>query len=194
MNTSAGNLNMYKERCMRKNAILRSAVSTIIVFLLFPVTVLSQEHDVWKPFQFLMGKWSGTGSGKPGEAVSGITSFSYELDKNIIVRKNVARYAPKEEDSKGRVHEDLLVFYPQSGDTNVKAIYFDNEGHLIHYKVSSSDTGNHVMLDSENAESEPHFRLVYELTKDGKLSVEFFFAPPGGALTSYLKGEMKREE
>jgi len=47
---------------------------------------------------------------------------------------------------------------------------------------------------SEAGEKSPRFRLVYEMTKEGMLSVEFLAAPPGGELKSYTKGLLKRQE
>jgi hypothetical protein len=33
---------------------------------------------------------------------------------------------------------DLLYVYPDLSSRGLKAVYFDNEGHVIHYAVSSS--------------------------------------------------------
>ena len=152
------------------------------------------ENDAWAPLQFLVGSWSGVGSGQPGEVMSGSTTFSYELDKQVLVRKNRAEYPPKPGEKKGQVHEDLLIVYRQPGEQQFRGVYFDNEGHVINYAVSLPSKQPSAVFDSEAGEKSPRFRLVYEVTKDGLLSVEFLVAPPGGELKSYTKGVLKRQE
>lgn len=89
-----------------------------------------KTSDPWAGWQFLLGDWVATGSGEPGEAV-GHFSFSFDLDKKIIVRKNRADYPPRPGEARGFSHVDLLIVYPSPSDTQFRAIYFDNEGHCI---------------------------------------------------------------
>ena len=151
-----------------------------------------QEASPWDSLQFLVGSWSGVGSGQPGEAVSGATRFGWDLDKKVLIRKNRAEYAPKAGEKKNVVHDDLMVFYQQAGEKGLRAIYFDNEGHVIRYAVTVPAKTSSVILDSDPAEKGPRFRLVYDLSKEGVLSVEFLIGPPGGELKSYTKGILKR--
>jgi len=150
--------------------------------------------DPWARFQFLIGTWSGTGAGAPGEISMGKTSFSFDLDKNVIIRKNRVEIAPKAGEAKGAVHEDLLVIYRQPGETAPRAIYFDNESHVIEYVASFPEKEPSVVFESKGAEKMPAFRLVYEMTPAGELSIEFLMAPPGGEFKSYTKGVAAREK
>jgi hypothetical protein len=170
-----------------------AAFAGLIALFMTRLSADAQTEDRWKPFQFLLGSWAGVGSGKPGEASSGSTTFSYDLAKKIIVRKNKAEYPPKAGEKKGQVHEDLLIIYPQTGASQFRAIYFDNEGHVINYGISFPAERSAV-FESETIEQQPRFRLTYETTKDGQLSVQFFVAPPGGELKPYVKGLLKRQE
>jgi len=90
----------------------------------------------WDQLQFLIGSWSSPVSGQPGQGVSGSTTFSFDLDKKVIERKSRAEFAPGPGETKGQFHDDLLVIYQQPGETQFRAIYFDNEGHVIHYSLS----------------------------------------------------------
>ncbi len=152
----------------------------------------SQPSDPWAPVQFLIGNWSGTGSGQPGEVISGTTSFSFDLGQAILVRKNRAQFAPRPEEKAGALHEDLLIIYREVGESKFRAIFFDNEGHVIHYRVSLPANQPSVVFESDASDQAPRFRLVYEMGSNGMLSVEFMVAPPGGEFKTYTKGTIKR--
>lgn len=151
-----------------------------------------KAEDPWAPLRFLHGDWSGTGSGKPGEAVSGKTAFGFDLDGNVMVRQNSATYAARPGEAKVAFHQDLMVIYRQAGESAFRAIYFDNEGHVIRYVLSFPPGGNSAVFESEAGDRGPRFRLTYALLADGSLSVDFAMAPPGGEFGSYTKGIVKR--
>ncbi len=149
--------------------------------------------DPWAPMRFLVGEWSGgKGSGQPGEAVGGATTFGFELGGKVLVRRNRAEYAPKAGATQGAVHEDLLVVYREPGEEGFRAVYFDNEGHVIHYRVSLP-RANAVVFESEGADKGPRFRLTHELAPDGQLVTEFAVAPPGGDFKPSVKGTVRRK-
>ena len=67
-----------------------------------------------------------------------------------------------------------------------KAIYFDNEGHVIHYDVSVPTPTTAVLL-SEPSQPGPQFRIIYELkgvTMFGKFQMR---APGQTEFRSYLE-------
>jgi hypothetical protein len=166
---------------------------TGIAFSLTYSPAQAQTHDLWAPFQFFLGDWSGVGSGKPGEAV-GSTSFSFDLDKRVIVRKNRAELPPRAGEKSGLVHQDLMIIYQQPGDSTYRAIYFDNEAHVISYTVSFPAKQPSVIFESEGSDKAPRFRLIYEMASDSLLSIEFSIAPPGGEFQAYTKGRLKRSK
>src|SRR6185312_5181994 len=85
----------------------------------------------WSAWQPLVGEW--VADPTPDGATGG-SSFALDLQKRVLVRKNVADY-PK---TKQR-HDDLMVVYQQGGAT--RADYWDNEGHVIHYVATVGDGG-----------------------------------------------------
>jgi hypothetical protein len=149
------------------------------------------QPDPWTPLRFLLGRWTGVGSGKPGEAISGATTFELRLDGSVMVRDNRAEYAAPEPGKPPVVHSDLMVIYRDAGSGSFRADYFDNEGHVIHYGVTFSAAGGAV-FETDPGGKGPRFRLVYEPAPGGGLTVDFLMAPPGGEFKSYVKGALKR--
>ncbi len=73
----------------------------------------------------------------------------------------------------------------------LKAIYFDNEGHVLHYAIATP-TADEVVFLSEVGPG-PRFRLTYAL-KNGVLLGRFQIQPPGQeGWTSYLEWSGARE-
>ena len=148
----------------------------------------------WDQLEFLLGNWSSPVSGQPGQGIAGSTSFSFDLDRKIMIRRSRAEFAPEAGQSKGLAHDDLLVIYLQPGESQFRAIYFDNEGHIIHYGlVFPQDRPASVAFESEASEISPRARLTYQAIADGTLEIEFSVAAPGGQLLSHVKGMVRRE-
>jgi hypothetical protein len=143
----------------------------------------------WDGFRFLAGEWVGEGSGSPGEG-SGAFTFAFELDKNILQRTSAASY-PATKDRPPFTHEDLMVVY---FERNVaRALYCDNEQHVIHYGVFCS--ADSVVFLSDRIPSAPRFRLTYAKTGTDRVAIAFEMAPPGNpeAFSPYLQGSARRK-
>ncbi len=149
--------------------------------------------STWDRLQFLIGSWISPVSGQPGEGIAGWSTFSYALNGKIIIRNSRAEFAPEPGQEKGLVHDDLLIIYQQQGESDLRAIYFDNEGHIIHYRLFFPEKKPGVIFESEASENSPLARLTYETEPDGTLVTEFSVALPGGQLVSHVKGKLTRK-
>ena len=147
----------------------------------------------WDRLNFLLGHWSSMVSGQPGETVGGYNIFSLDLDQKIMIRKSRAEFAPEPGKTKGLVHDDLLIIYQQPGEQQFRAIYFDNEGHIIHYTLLFQEKQPGVVFESQASEASPRARLTYAATDADTLMIEFSVAAPGGALLSHVRGIVKRD-
>lgn len=160
------------------------------------VASLGQDRaavDAWAPCRFLLGEWVAVaGTGQPGEAVSGGSTFALDLGGKVMVRKSFANYAPRQGEKTGISHQDLLIIHQPLGETQFKAFYVDNEGHEINYRLTfpKPDT---AVFETAASEKSPRFRLEYQLAKDGTLAIIFSIAPPGGAYQVYTKGAARRK-
>lgn len=135
----------------------------------------------------LAGEWRGEGKGSPGEG-SGVASFRFELERHVLVRRNVSDY-PAAGSKPAVHHEDLLVVYPGASPSEARAIYFDNESHVIEYTASWSADGKTLTFLSNTAAPGPRFRLVYRVLGSDRISVDFDIAPPGTTeFKTYVSG------
>ena len=134
----------------------------------------AQGAEPLQALAFLEGDWEGEGAGSPGEAKGGF-SFRGELENHVLVRRNYAEY-PATKDRPASRHEDLMIVHPEA-DGKIAAQYFDNEGHVIRYRVSVS---NHTATFlSDAAAAAPHYRLTYSMKGKDAVSIRFEIAPPG---------------
>jgi hypothetical protein len=150
-------------------------------------------QDPWTGWRFLVDHWVGGGSGSPGEG-SGSFSFRFDLDGKVLVRRSHSEY-PATSGRPAVVHDDLMVVYPDSSTGRFAAIYFDNEGHIIHYVAELAADGTRITFLSEAAPSTPGFRLIYTKLPFDAVGITFEVAPPGapGAFKTYLAGKAVRK-
>jgi hypothetical protein len=166
----------------------------VTVFFCLSGSVSAQVNaldSLWRPLLFLMGNWVGDGSGKPGEG-KGAYSFAFDLEKNILVRKNHNEF-PATATRPAAVHDDLMIVYPEQG--MLRAIYFDNERHVIRYAVSVSAAGDTVIFLRESSKTVPRFRLSYVKKGDASVSIVFDMAMPKApdSFRTYLTGSAHRK-
>ncbi len=158
-----------------------------VVAIVFGTALCAQSPAAsWDSLKFLEGAWQAKTPGGPsGPAVSGTYSFRKELDGHILARHSSSDgcKGPADFDCD---HHDLLYVYQNGPAQPLKAIYFDNEGHVIHYDVSTPAPDKVVFL-SDASTPGPQFRLTYEL-KDSVLSGKFQMQMPGQSeWKSYLE-------
>jgi len=175
------------------------AISLLAIFSLSAVprlvaqTAMAPSSNAvlkWKQLQFLLGTWEADVVGSNKVQSGGTYSFQTELNGTVLARHS------SQDSCKGPTtfdcdHHDLLyVFHVASGD-GLQAIYFDNEGHVIHYVVTTP-TPTSVVFQSEPGPG-PQFRLTYQLAGT-VLHGKFEIAGPGqNSYTSYLEWQGGRK-
>jgi hypothetical protein len=121
----------------------------------------AQETNPWSGLSFLEGTWDAKAASSEGASAAGTYTFRLELRDHVLVRHgNISQCkGPSTYDCE---HGDLLYVYRDSAAQPLRAIYFDNEGHVIHYSVSTAPPNTAVFL-SDSSQPGPQFRLTYEL-------------------------------
>jgi hypothetical protein len=149
------------------------------------------DRERWSSLRFLEGTWEAATQGGAAKATAvGWYSFRKELSGHILARHSSAAgcKGPADFDCE---HSDLLYVYPD-GQGLFKAIYLDNEGHVIHYNVTTP-TPTSVVFISDGSTPGPRFRLVYEL-KEGVMAGKFQMQMPGKTdWTSYLEWSGRKQ-
>jgi len=171
------------------------ALSLLVALFIFCEPLWAQQPAKpvnWDAFRFLIGEWVGEGGGDPGQGVGGFT-FSLDLQNTILVRKNYADY-PATNDRPAFSHNDLMVVY-REGD-KFRAVYFDNEQHVINYTVSFSKDSSAVIFVSDVMTGAPRFRLTNTRQGTDSMKITFEFAPPGQpeAFNRYIDAVARRKK
>jgi hypothetical protein len=150
----------------RKVTFMKLLPITLVVALLWlPMSAQTPAKTSPDPFQdltFLEGTWDANVQNNAAVQLSGRYTFGRELNGHILARHSTSDAkctAPANFDC---AHGDLLYVFQDASGSPLKAIYFDNEGHVIHYNVSTPKPGVAVFLSPPS--QGPQFRLTYELT------------------------------
>ncbi|HTJ31076.1 MAG TPA: hypothetical protein VL346_11280 [Acidobacteriaceae bacterium] len=158
---------------------MKTLLRLLPLLLVMPVAAQApagSRPDPWKALSFLLGRWEAkTSSGQPASA-SGSYTFQEELSGHVLARHSSS------DSCKGPAefncdHHDLLYAWQSFPHGPVSAIYFDNEGHVIHYSVSTSDPDTAIFLSDPNQPG-PLLRLVYE-RKGDTMTGKFQSQAPG---------------
>jgi hypothetical protein len=171
--------------------LMRSPLLAIVVLAAALAAPVRAEDDRWADFRFLIGSWVSDGTPDQG---SGSFSLEPDLKNNVLVRRNIA-FVPAGQGRPAAQHEDLMVIYSDRGAKELRSSYFDSEGHVIQYIVSSLPANKGLVFVSKAEPSAPRFRLTYTKTVPDKVAIEFEIAPPGqpDRFRKYLAGTVKRK-
>jgi hypothetical protein len=166
----------------------------LVVFAVFAAggsTQVQAKDDPWEPFHFLIGEW--VGEGKEGQG-TGHFSLTPDLGGKVLVRRNHAEL-PASNGRPAAVHEDLMVIYKSQDGKSAKAIYFDNEDHVINYNVTFSPDKETLTFISATAPSAPRFRLTYQKEAEDRVGIKFEIALPGKPddFKTYLEGKARKK-
>lgn len=169
---------------------MKSTLITVITIFLFASLSFGQEqNNQWVKYNFLLGTWHGEGNGEPGEG-EGHFSFDLDLNENILIRKSHSEY-PATKDKPLIIHDDLMIVYHDNSGNPSKAIYFDNEGHVLNYAITFPSDGE-LVFTSDKIPNAPLFRLTYSQTGADLINVKFEMSQDGEKFFTYVEGNSKR--
>lgn len=130
-------------------------------------------NDPLKALDFLIGTWHGA-----APEASGTDVFQRDLDGHVLQRRS-QNPTTSSAGITPQAIQALLTIYPLGEGDALAAIYFDNEGHVIHYEHVAVTPRERVEFRCNGGAATPGFRLTYSLRSRGTLHVKFEMAPPG---------------
>lgn len=155
----------------------------IIVGILFFTSLYSFGQDHFSDFDFLIGKWQGVESGSAGDGI-GFRTYEYDLNKYVIVEKNISTFPKSEEKPRGEVHRDFGVMTYNSNDSSIVFRQFFIEGftniYVLDEATSTKEKFVFVTREIENSPgnwkarftlskmSNNEFKETFEIASDGK--------------------------
>lgn len=133
-----------------------------------------------EPLRYLLGDWiDESRTGQPGTATSSGETWTVGLDGRILERRGWCDFPATDRRGAFR-HEDLLIVYPE-GEARARAIFWDNEGHTIHYNdVRPDPAAPGLRLMSEPAADGPQQQLEYAFEGPDRLRAMFALRMPRG--------------
>jgi hypothetical protein len=170
---------------------MRTIVVILAIYLLSFVSIsFGQQDTTWNRWNWLVGDWVGEGSGAPGQG-TGWFSFLPDLHGKILVRKSHSEY-PATKDKPEIIHDDMMIIYLDIANQPAKAIYFDNEGHIIDYTITFSEKA--IVFTSNKTQSAPIFRLTYVPLDKETVDVKFEMSRDGENFVTYTEGKCRRKK
>lgn len=126
---------------------------------------------------FLIGHWSdGKGAvSDTGGTSTGTSTITAEAGGAVLLRRDHTSLF----DASGKPaggFDQIMMIYPEAG--TLHADYSDGQ-HVIHYTSAEVHDGRSVTFSSPGAAGVPAYRLAYDLTGPGALTVSFSMRPPG---------------
>jgi hypothetical protein len=171
----------------------------LLVLVLCPASLLAQAPtaDPLAPLGFLLGTWSAksdAAASSAGAESTGTYIFRRDLNGHALIRSSSADTCKGPANFDCNHHDQLTIFADPNAlaahKSSLLALYLDSEGHVIYYTVSTPDAHTAV-FNSQNAASQPRFRLLYHLEGDGPKALmtgKFQMAAPGSEdFHSYLE-------
>lgn len=171
----------------------------IILLSIIPLVVYSQaidDQDVWRDFEFLVGEWKATESGRIGEG-RGERKIEFILQDKYIHWKNKSIFEPQEKNPNGEVHEDwAFISYDKIRKKYVMR-QFHVEGFVNQYVLDSvSNDKKKLIFLSEAIENVPsgfRAKLTYEIISKNEFKEFFELAPPSKEFALYTTNHWRRK-
>ncbi|MGH9966800.1 MAG: hypothetical protein ACREBG_03050 [Pyrinomonadaceae bacterium] len=145
--------------------------------------------------KFFVGKWEGTGAGKPG--VSKVKrEYRLTLNDKFLHVHNVSTYEPQPKNPKGEIHEDWGMIGFDKGRKQFVFRQFHVESFVTQY-VATSMSADTIVFTSESIENIPvgwRARETCKIIGPDEFVEAFELAAPGKDFETYSEGRFHRKK
>ena len=176
---------------------MRRALLLILLIPLLTAAQAPRQNDVWQPFKYFLGNWTGTGKGEPG-ASRLEREYKFVLGGKFLNVLHRSIYQPQEKNPKGETHEDWgFISYDRSRKLHVLR-QFHIEGFVTQYVSESiAPDSKTLVFDSESLENLPagwRARETYRILNNDEFVEVFELAAPGKEFSVYSENHFKRQK
>jgi hypothetical protein len=160
-----------QEEAMRAAALLIALMPCVAAFSATPARA-PESTPVLAALDFLLGNWSSSSS-----TTGAGDQFRRDLDGHVLMR--LSRSDVRSPTSAvSSALQSTMTIYPSVDGSQLRAIYFDSVGHVIHYKAGAVVRGQRIQFLSDGSDPGPTFRITYERAARDQLHVKFEMATP----------------
>jgi len=171
-----------------------------LLYFVFTLIIFAQSEDgktKWEPFNWMIGRWEGKGTGKFGDS-SVEREYEYLMGGTFIIGKNNSFYEKQEKNPKGEIHNHWDIFSYDKIRKKYVLRQFHAEDITNTFIMDSTDTtGGAFVFVSEAIENfKPGWgaKEAYKIINNNEFVEIFYLAPPGKDYTEYIRTTFKRAE
>lgn len=151
--------------------------------------------DPWQRVRFMLGRWTGTVQGEPGNGTV-TRSYEFTLAGGFIEERSVSTYPAQAKNRRGETHEQRGFI---SYDRKRRALVlrrFHQEGDVDVYVLNAREsTGNVLVFDGESFENRDagfRARETYEVYSSDEFIETVEVAEPGRPLDLHSRARFTR--
>ena len=151
--------------------------------------------NAWEPLKFFVGKWEGTGKGKPGTSKIE-REYQFVLNNKYLNVQSRSVYDPQLNNPKGEIHEEWGMISVDKSRKQFVFRQFHVEGFVNQY-VTTNISSKEVVFTSEGIENIPagwRARETYKIIGPDEFIETFELAGPGKDFEIYSEGRLTRKK
>ena len=147
-----------------------------------------------QPLDFLVGKWTGTSIGDPGEGTVE-REYSFIIGGKFLQCRNRSVYPVQPKNPKGETHEDIGIFSFDRAKKQLVLRQFHTETFVNQYRADPSSSADHLVFVTDAIENIPagfRARESYRRIGPDEFEEVFEIAEPGKDFAVYSRSRLKR--
>jgi hypothetical protein len=171
----------------------------LLILSLLPIALFAQPeeaNELWRPFNFLIGEWEGTGDAKWG--ISTVKAeYKLVLDGSFLQGIVTSNYEKQDKNPEGEVHVNWDIISFDKARAKYVLRQFHNERIVNQYAVDGSAVeGGKIEFVSEAIEnfgSGWRAKETFEISSEDEFIGTFSLAPPGKDFQVYVTNHFRRK-
>ena len=176
---------------------MKKAMFFVLLVVAFAVILNAQEKkDSWEPFRYFVGKWQGTGEGKPG-ILKSESEFKFIFHEKYMQLNGKSTLTSSDKSKGIQTYEDFAYFSYDAFRNKFVFRRFNSEGIIDQYVLDSIsvDKKTFIFLSEavENIPSGLHGRITWKIVNEKEFTWTFELAPPGKDFEKYVETKLKRK-